>query len=154
MLRALRRSRPTTIERQTAAEAPKAAAEVIGQLRHELSASMARDNSLLEERSRIMETLGALLDAINIIRNAITLAHALGNALPKVAILSAVETVTPKIPSTLDAAAQRLMSAGFSVVAAAGNSNADACTQSPARAPGIITVAASDKASARGSTNR
>jgi hypothetical protein len=50
---------------QTAAEAPKAAAEVIGQLRHELSASMARDNSLLEERSRIIETLGALLDAIN-----------------------------------------------------------------------------------------
>ncbi|MFV5214083.1 DUF802 domain-containing protein [Azonexus caeni] len=49
----------------TAAEAPKAAAEVIGQLRHELSASMARDNNLLEERSRIMETLGALLDAIN-----------------------------------------------------------------------------------------
>ncbi|WP_374326208.1 DUF802 domain-containing protein [Azonexus sp.] len=49
----------------TAAEAPKAAAEVIGQLRHELSASMARDNSLLEERSRIMETLAALLDAIN-----------------------------------------------------------------------------------------
>jgi hypothetical protein len=50
---------------QTAAEAPKAAAEVIGQLRQELSASMARDNSLLEERSRIMETLSALLDAIN-----------------------------------------------------------------------------------------
>ncbi len=50
---------------QTAAEAPKAAAEVIGELRHQLSASMARDNSLLEERSRIMETLGALLDAIN-----------------------------------------------------------------------------------------
>ena len=50
---------------QTAAEAPKAAADVISQLRHELSASMARDNSLLEERSRIMETLGALLDAIN-----------------------------------------------------------------------------------------
>jgi len=50
---------------QTAAEAPKAAAEVIGQLRQELSASMARDNNLLEERARIMETLGALLDAIN-----------------------------------------------------------------------------------------
>lgn len=50
---------------QTAAEAPKVAAEVIGQLRHELTASMARDNSLLEERSRIMETLAALLDAIN-----------------------------------------------------------------------------------------
>ena len=42
---------------QTAAEAPKAAADVIGQLRQELAASIARDNNLLEERSRIMETL-------------------------------------------------------------------------------------------------
>ncbi|HJV24061.1 MAG TPA: DUF802 domain-containing protein [Aromatoleum sp.] len=50
---------------ETAAEAPRAAAEVIGQLRQELSASIARDNTLLAERSRIMETLGALLDAIN-----------------------------------------------------------------------------------------
>lgn len=33
--------------------------------RRELSASIARDNTLLTERSRIMETLGALLDAIN-----------------------------------------------------------------------------------------
>ncbi|AYH44297.1 DUF802 domain-containing protein [Azoarcus sp. DN11] len=49
----------------TAAEAPRAAAEVIGQLRHELSASSARDNELLAERSRIMETLNTLLDAIN-----------------------------------------------------------------------------------------
>ncbi len=49
----------------TAAEAPRAAAEVIAQLRHELSASIARDNELLVERSRIMETLGALLAAIN-----------------------------------------------------------------------------------------
>jgi uncharacterized protein DUF802 len=50
---------------EAAAEAPRAAAEVIGQLRHELSASIARDNELLAERSRIMETLGALLAAIN-----------------------------------------------------------------------------------------
>jgi len=48
-----------------AAEAPRAAAEVIGQLRQELSSSMARDNAMLEERSRILETLSALLDAIN-----------------------------------------------------------------------------------------
>jgi len=40
----------------------------------------------------------------DIIQNAIELAHALGNPKPKVAILSAVETVTPRIPSTLDAA--------------------------------------------------
>lgn len=41
----------------------------------------------------------------DIVRNAIELAHALGIATPKVAILSAVETVNAKIPSTLDAAA-------------------------------------------------
>ncbi|PQV50711.1 bifunctional enoyl-CoA hydratase/phosphate acetyltransferase [Paraburkholderia sp. BL21I4N1] len=41
----------------------------------------------------------------DIARNAIELAHALGIALPKVAVLSALETVTSKMPSTLDAAA-------------------------------------------------
>ncbi len=41
----------------------------------------------------------------DICQNAIDLAHSLGFALPKVAILSAVETVTAKIPSTIDAAA-------------------------------------------------
>ena len=46
-----------------------------------------------------------LEDKADIVRNAVDLAHALGIALPKVAILSAVETVTSKIPSTLDAAA-------------------------------------------------
>ncbi|MEL4181546.1 S8 family peptidase [Roseateles sp. PN1] len=53
--------------------------------------------------------------------------------------------------TTLDAAVQRLVTAGFSVVAAAGNSNVDACTQSPARAAGLITVAASDKADVKAS---
>ncbi len=41
----------------------------------------------------------------DIVQNAIDLAHALGIDLPKVALLSAVETVTSKIPSTVDAAA-------------------------------------------------
>ncbi|SFA69011.1 phosphate acetyltransferase [Poseidonocella pacifica] len=41
----------------------------------------------------------------DIVQNAIDLGHALGLSLPKVAILSAVETVTPTIPSTVDAAA-------------------------------------------------
>ncbi|MES2950870.1 MAG: DUF802 domain-containing protein [Pseudomonadota bacterium] len=50
---------------ETASEAPRAAAEVIGKLRQEVSSSAARDNELLEERSRIMATLSALLDAIN-----------------------------------------------------------------------------------------
>lgn len=42
---------------------------------------------------------------LDITQNAIDLAHSLGIAEPKVGILSAVETVTTKIPSTLDAAA-------------------------------------------------
>jgi len=41
----------------------------------------------------------------DICRNAIDLAHVLGNKVPKVAILSAAETVNPKIESTLHAAA-------------------------------------------------
>ena len=46
-----------------------------------------------------------LEDKVSIIQNAIDLAHVMGVAEPKVAILSAVETVNPKIQSTLDAAA-------------------------------------------------
>jgi phosphate acetyltransferase len=46
-----------------------------------------------------------LLDKADITQNAIDLAHVLGIANPNVAILSAVETVTPKIVSTVEAAA-------------------------------------------------
>lgn len=46
-----------------------------------------------------------LEDKVDIAQNAIDLGHALGIARPKVAILSAVETVTSKIPSTIEAAA-------------------------------------------------
>lgn len=41
----------------------------------------------------------------DIVQNAIDLGHALGVALPKVAIMSAVEMVNPRLQSTLDAAA-------------------------------------------------
>ncbi|PZU07715.1 bifunctional enoyl-CoA hydratase/phosphate acetyltransferase [Sphingomonas sp.] len=46
-----------------------------------------------------------LEDKADIIRNAIDLAHVIGIEAPKVAILSAIETVNPAIRSTLDAAA-------------------------------------------------
>lgn len=49
--------------------------------------------------------LPTLEEKRDICQNAIELAHALGIEQPKVALLSAVETVTPKIPSTIDAAA-------------------------------------------------
>lgn len=46
-----------------------------------------------------------LEDKVHIVKNAIILAHSLGIEAPKIAILSAVETINPKIPSTLEAAA-------------------------------------------------
>ncbi len=46
-----------------------------------------------------------LEDKVHIVQNAIDLAQVLGIATPKVAILSAVETINPKIQSTVDAAA-------------------------------------------------
>jgi len=46
-----------------------------------------------------------LEDKIDIVQNAIDLAHVLGVPEPRVAIMSAIETVNPKIVSTLDAAA-------------------------------------------------
>ena len=50
----------------------------------------------------IMPTLE---DKVHIIQNAIDFAHALGIVKPKVAILSAMETVNPKIQSTVEAGA-------------------------------------------------
>jgi phosphotransacetylase/acyl dehydratase len=44
-------------------------------------------------------------DKVDILRNAIDLAHAFGVERPRVAVLAAVETVNPQMPATLDAAA-------------------------------------------------
>ena len=50
---------------QAASEAPRAAAEVIAELRQKLADSMVHDNAMLEERSRILGTLETLLNAVN-----------------------------------------------------------------------------------------
>jgi len=52
-----------------------------------------------------------LEDKVDIVQNAIEVAQALRIDRPKVAILSAVETITSKIPSTIDAAAAHRESA-------------------------------------------
>ncbi|MFM0739372.1 phosphate acetyltransferase [Paraburkholderia xenovorans] len=49
--------------------------------------------------------LPTLEDKMHIVQNAIDLAHALGFPAARVAILSAMETVNPKVPSTIEAAA-------------------------------------------------
>ncbi|MEB1610245.1 DUF802 domain-containing protein [Xanthomonas campestris pv. campestris] len=50
---------------QVASEAPKAAADVVAELRQNLSESMVRDTAMLEERSRLLATLDTLLNAVN-----------------------------------------------------------------------------------------
>lgn len=49
----------------TASEAPRAAAEVIAELRQSLSESMVRDTAMLEERTQMLSTLDTLLRAVN-----------------------------------------------------------------------------------------
>lgn len=44
-----------------------------------------------------------LNDKISIVKNAVKVAHALGNPIPKVALLAAVEVVNPKMQCTMDA---------------------------------------------------
>ena len=46
-----------------------------------------------------------LEDKVDIVQNAIDLAHAMGAPEVRVAVLSAMETVNPKVPSTIEAAA-------------------------------------------------
>jgi hypothetical protein len=50
---------------EAASAAPRAAAEVISELRQKLADSLQRDDAMLDERARILETLGALLDGVN-----------------------------------------------------------------------------------------
>ncbi|WP_310460712.1 S8 family peptidase [Sphaerotilus sp.] len=51
--------------------------------------------------------------------------------------------------TALDEAVARIANAGFTMVVSAGNSNTDACTQSPARTPSALTIAASTSTDVR-----
>lgn len=105
----------------------RAAALMKGSLHSDdlLAAAVARDGGLRGERRAshvfvvdvpgqdrpllftdcVVNIAPDLLAKRDIAQNAIDLAHRLGIARPKVAILSAVETINPQIPGTLDAAA-------------------------------------------------
>jgi hypothetical protein len=50
---------------EAASQAPRAAADLVAELREQVSAGVARDNVVLEERSRIMQTLATLPDTLN-----------------------------------------------------------------------------------------
>lgn len=53
----------------------------------------------------------------------------------------------------MDQAVENAVAAGIVVVVSAGNGNTDACSQSPARSPNVITVASSDINDLRASTS-
>lgn len=63
--------------------------------------------------------------------------------------LSLVLTGTADQNAELENAVTRAINAGFVVVAAAGNGNGLACSNSPGKMPSVITVAASNQADAR-----
>ena len=50
---------------QSASEAPRVAAEVVGELRQSLSDSMVRDTAMLDERNQLLATQATLLQAVN-----------------------------------------------------------------------------------------
>ncbi len=50
---------------QAAADAPRAAADMVNALRLQLSDSMARDNAMLDERAQVLETMRTVLCAVN-----------------------------------------------------------------------------------------
>ncbi len=64
-----------------------------------------RDNKFVMITDGGMTLAPDLSNKVELVRNAVDVAHALGNEVPKVAILSATEFVMPNLPSTLDAAA-------------------------------------------------
>ncbi|CAG0949510.1 phosphate acetyltransferase [Myxococcaceae bacterium] len=86
-------------------------------------------------------------DKVDICQNAIDLAHDLGIALPKVAILSAIETVTSKIPSTVEAAALCKMAERGQIRGALLDGPLamdNAIDAEAARAKGIVSTVAGD----------
>lgn len=63
----------------------------------------ASENKLIIITDGGLNLFPDLNQKIEIIKNSVEVAHALGNEIPKVAILSAVETVNPNLPGTIDA---------------------------------------------------
>lgn len=73
-------------------------------LSHVFLAELSSYSRLLFITDAAMNIAPDLEAKAEILQNAIDMAHALGNPEPKVAVLSAIETVNPRIVSTIDAA--------------------------------------------------
>jgi Domain of unknown function (DUF802) len=100
---------------QSASEAPRAAAEVIGELRSALSDSLVRDNAALDERNRLLATLGGLLDAVE---HAGTEQRAAIDALVQ-ATTEVLERVGTRFAATVEAESRTLQSVAAQVTGSA-----------------------------------
>lgn len=98
-----------------AAEAPRAAAAVIDELRRSVSESLARDTAMLEERGRLLATVETLLGAVNA---ASLEQRAAVDALVGTAA-GALERVASRFGEQVDAQAARLDSGADRVAAGA-----------------------------------
>ena len=84
---------------------------------------------------------------VDIVQNAIELAHALGRALPKVAVLSAVETVSARLRSAMEAAALSKMAERGQIVGGLVDGPLafdNAISMQAARSKGINSAVAGD----------
>jgi hypothetical protein len=100
-----------------ASEAPKAAAEVVAELRQKLSDSMVRDTAMLDERSRLLATLETLLDAVN---HASTEQRVAVDALVTTSA-DLLERVSTRFTDHIEAETGKLEVVGAQVAASAGD---------------------------------
>ncbi|MBR8365180.1 DUF802 domain-containing protein, partial [Burkholderia sp. AU19243] len=100
---------------QAASEAPKAAADVVAELRQRLSDSMVRDTAMLDERSRLLATLETLLGAVN---HASTEQRAAIDALVSTSA-DLLDRVGARFNDTVDAETRKLDSVAAQVAAGA-----------------------------------
>ena len=100
-----------------ASEAPRAAAEIVAELRQKLSDSMVRDTAMLDERSRLLATLETLLDAVN---HASTEQRVAVDALVTTSA-DLLERVSTRFTDHIEAETGKLEVVGAQVAASAGD---------------------------------
>jgi len=112
---------------------------------HVFAIDVARYPRLLLVTDAAINIAPRLPDKRDIVQNAIELAHAIGIAAPRVAILSAIETVTEDLRSTLDAAALCKMADRGQIVGGVLDGPLafdNAISQEAARLKGIVSAVA------------
>src|SRR5262249_15907200 len=94
-----------TDELMSAVVSPESGLRTKRRIRHAFLMDVPAYHKVLIVTDGVVNIAPTLDDKLHICQNAIDLALTLGREKPKVAVLAAVETVTSKMPATIDAAA-------------------------------------------------